>query len=225
VRRKADSACFNPEMVERTVLQENCACTPEDFECDYAFERQQRINPQTGETSFDGECVPVSAPKIQDPDYNAPCEDYKRKSKGYRRVAGDSCTGGVEEKFDAELVSCSYFTAATAGKIVTFILVLVALSMCVITFGNKFELFDGLTTRVRSYFSTYMILGKHAHPPSAHDDDPTFHLDEDEFNQSAQLVGDGLKRRESRHPETSLQPLPAAPPATAPVPVLAPPPV
>ncbi len=36
-RRKREAACFNPQKLETAVTHDNCACTEEDFECDYGY--------------------------------------------------------------------------------------------------------------------------------------------------------------------------------------------
>jgi len=86
-RRKQNSYCANIPNMQKTLDSKNCSCTEDDWECDYGFER-----------SATGACA-----KVLDPTYPPPwCETGQQyyKSKGYRKVAGNSCQGGVEHMGD-----------------------------------------------------------------------------------------------------------------------------
>ncbi len=41
VRRKRESACFNPENFERPVFVRKCECTESDWECDIGYKRDK----------------------------------------------------------------------------------------------------------------------------------------------------------------------------------------
>lgn len=41
IRRKRERQCFNGEEKELNIHQENCMCTPLDYECDYGFTRTE----------------------------------------------------------------------------------------------------------------------------------------------------------------------------------------
>ena len=62
----------------------NCSCTEEDWECDADSIRNN-----------EGSCVSLKHQETLI--YTAPeiCEDYYYISTGYRKIAGDSCIGGV----------------------------------------------------------------------------------------------------------------------------------
>ena len=86
VRRKRESECFNGEEFERKKFIENCECTEEDWECDLGYAREKS-----------GPCKNINKQEI---DYSPPanCSSYYFVSQGYRKVAGDSCIGGVNHE-------------------------------------------------------------------------------------------------------------------------------
>eukprot|EP01016_Furgasonia_blochmanni_P055866 TRINITY_DN9417_c0_g1_i3.p1 TRINITY_DN9417_c0_g1~~TRINITY_DN9417_c0_g1_i3.p1 ORF type:complete len:331 (-),score=67.48 TRINITY_DN9417_c0_g1_i3:79-1071(-) len=85
-RRKRESACFNPQEGETKRLVENCMCTEEDWECDVGFTRKG-----------DGPCERIKG-RDERVVFEPPppdCEDFYYVTAGYRKVAGDTCVGGV----------------------------------------------------------------------------------------------------------------------------------
>ena len=93
VRRKQDAECFNGQEFERPKFIENCQCTEEDFECDIGYYRDDsaicsRIESYKREESVCGEDLMV------------------REVTGYRRVAGNSCEGGVSAELEPQKVPC-----------------------------------------------------------------------------------------------------------------------
>eukprot|EP00911_Craspedida_sp_UC1_P000503 UC1_evm1s380 len=82
-RRKKNVPCKHGYNYDRPVSKTPCQCESEDFECDFGYERE----------TIDGMCVPV-APKYIVP----PCEPGTTTaiSRGYRKVAGNGCAGGIE---------------------------------------------------------------------------------------------------------------------------------
>uniref|UniRef100_A0A8C5QIZ1 Sortilin-related receptor n=1 Tax=Leptobrachium leishanense TaxID=445787 RepID=A0A8C5QIZ1_9ANUR len=100
-RRTPHATCFNGEDFDRPITVSNCSCTREDFECDYGFKPSRDLLSEV--------CVP-------DPEFTAvlypipsPCPvgaTYKR-TKGYRRVSGDTCSGGdVQSRLEGAEVAC-----------------------------------------------------------------------------------------------------------------------
>ncbi|KAM4015463.1 sortilin-related receptor [Anomaloglossus baeobatrachus] len=100
-RRTPHATCFNGEDFDRPITTSNCSCTRQDFECDYGFKLNQDLRSEV--------CVP-------DPEFAgslylipSPCPvgtTYKR-TRGYRRISGDTCSGGdVEARLDGEDVPC-----------------------------------------------------------------------------------------------------------------------
>lgn len=83
-RRKPDADCFVGDKFHDPVSrQEPCACTDDDYECDFGFVRNEKH-----------ECV--SAGPIRIPPGQCMGADRTFKaSSGYRKVAGNLCRGGV----------------------------------------------------------------------------------------------------------------------------------
>ncbi|CAH3014982.1 unnamed protein product [Porites evermanni] len=93
-RRKSGDCCFNGMEYEREINISSCLCEADDFECDFGFEHP----------SIDEVCVATSS---ANPIPN-PCPEGKTylHSRGYRKVAGDRCVGGVENTFKPEPRLC-----------------------------------------------------------------------------------------------------------------------
>eukprot|EP00331_Platyophrya_macrostoma_P012271 CAMPEP_0176421916 /NCGR_PEP_ID=MMETSP0127-20121128/9447_1 /TAXON_ID=938130 /ORGANISM="Platyophrya macrostoma, Strain WH" /LENGTH=888 /DNA_ID=CAMNT_0017802715 /DNA_START=25 /DNA_END=2691 /DNA_ORIENTATION=+ len=87
VRRKRQAECFNPQEFDKIYDYKNCQCTEEDWECDLGYER----------TKDDGPCVLSAGKEIS---YEPPeeCDGYYTISSGYRKVAGNTCEGGVNHE-------------------------------------------------------------------------------------------------------------------------------
>lgn len=96
-RRKQSSLCFNNEDREPIKSLINCTCDEEDFECDFDYER----------VVDGGVCQPVEGfVPTNDPPLVCPEGDKYQVSKGYRRTAGDTCTGGVSTKYQPDTYDC-----------------------------------------------------------------------------------------------------------------------
>lgn len=94
-RRKQDSICLNGYDHDHLIVDTTCPCSREDYECDFGF-FQPNIN---------SVCVPEDG-YIEAVPY--PCfegETYL-KTKGYRRVAGDTCSGGDEALYEPVAEPC-----------------------------------------------------------------------------------------------------------------------
>lgn len=100
-RRTPHATCFNGEDFDRPVVVSNCSCTREDYECDFGFKMSEDLALEV--------CVP-------DPDFSGksafppvPCPvgSSYRRTRGYRKVSGDTCSGGdVEARLEGELLPC-----------------------------------------------------------------------------------------------------------------------
>ncbi|KAL4463962.1 hypothetical protein ABPG74_005899 [Tetrahymena malaccensis] len=99
IRKKTDSSCFNSRKVgDLRMIQGSCECTEEDFECDYGF---------TKDLIDETKCVPINAKfakKRDQPPLN--CKDYYFVSSGKRKIANNSCQGGIEELYAKKKVRC-----------------------------------------------------------------------------------------------------------------------
>ncbi|KAI4815796.1 hypothetical protein KUCAC02_005923, partial [Chaenocephalus aceratus] len=100
-RRAPHATCFNGEDFDRPVTISNCSCTRQDYECDYGFKLSEDLSLQV--------CVPDPefSGDLYAPPVPCPIGTTYRRSKGYRRVPGDSCSGGdVESRLDGEMLPC-----------------------------------------------------------------------------------------------------------------------
>ncbi|KAK7883186.1 hypothetical protein WMY93_029360 [Mugilogobius chulae] len=100
-RRAPHATCFNGEDFDRPVTISNCSCTRQDYECDYGFKLSEDLSLQV--------CVPDPefSGDLYAPPVPCPVGTTYRRSKGYRKVPGDSCSGGdVEARLDGEMLPC-----------------------------------------------------------------------------------------------------------------------
>lgn len=84
LRRKRESACYNPEIFERIVSVEPCPCSAEDYECDLGFVF----------SSASLQCTPINGTIDTSPPTE--CSSYYNVTSGYRKIAGDMCIGGIQ---------------------------------------------------------------------------------------------------------------------------------
>uniref|UniRef100_A0A671K1R9 Sortilin-related receptor n=1 Tax=Sinocyclocheilus anshuiensis TaxID=1608454 RepID=A0A671K1R9_9TELE len=100
-RRSPHATCFNGEDFDRPVTLSNCSCTRQDFECDYGFKLSEDLSLEV--------CVPDPefSGNLYAPPVPCPVGTTYRRSKGYRKVSGDSCSGGdVGARLDGEMLPC-----------------------------------------------------------------------------------------------------------------------
>uniref|UniRef100_A0A4W4GF62 Sortilin-related receptor n=1 Tax=Electrophorus electricus TaxID=8005 RepID=A0A4W4GF62_ELEEL len=100
-RRTPHATCFNGEDFDRPVSLSNCSCTRQDYECDYGFKLSEDLSLQV--------CVPDPefSGNLYAPPVPCPVGTTYQRSKGYRKVPGDSCSGGdVESRLDGEELPC-----------------------------------------------------------------------------------------------------------------------
>ncbi|WRT68442.1 uncharacterized protein IL334_005418 [Kwoniella shivajii] len=95
-RRKLDAQCYVGNKFEDPVgHEENCACTDEDYECDFNYVRQ------------DGECVPVGPEPVPAGTCNKQDDEYLGSS-GYRKIPGNTCENRSGKAKDSPIMkSCS----------------------------------------------------------------------------------------------------------------------
>ncbi|XP_014768390.1 sortilin-related receptor isoform X1 [Octopus bimaculoides] len=98
-KRVPHAKCYNGEEYIRPIITKNCTCTREDFECDYGFKLRSRHS-LTCETDPNSD---LDIHKIPSPCYPGTYYSY---TKGYRRIAGDSCKGGMEAIYAPQMNSC-----------------------------------------------------------------------------------------------------------------------
>ncbi|KRX00018.1 hypothetical protein PPERSA_05520 [Pseudocohnilembus persalinus] len=103
VRRKRQSKCFNGQQFERQVKIDFCQCTESDWECDFGYARENGQGP----CKFVGE---ESQRNTSPPDT---CNGYYTVSKGYRKVTGDVCQGGID--YSPYIYTCPYFNFTSSN--------------------------------------------------------------------------------------------------------------
>uniref|UniRef100_A0A669Q0W2 Sortilin-related receptor n=1 Tax=Phasianus colchicus TaxID=9054 RepID=A0A669Q0W2_PHACC len=100
-RRTPHATCFNGEDFDRPVMVSNCSCTREDFECDFGFKLSEDLSLEV--------CIPDPefAGKPYDPPVPCPVGSTYRRTRGYRKISGDTCMGGdIESRLEGEMLPC-----------------------------------------------------------------------------------------------------------------------
>ncbi|KAL4608616.1 sortilin-related receptor [Arapaima gigas] len=100
-RRTPHATCFNGEDFDRPITVTNCSCTRQDYECDYGYKLSEDLSLEL--------CIPDPefSGRLEGPPVPCPAGTTYRHSKGYRKVSGDSCSGGdVEARLDGEMLPC-----------------------------------------------------------------------------------------------------------------------
>jgi len=84
--KKPENRCINPDHYQNYVLEKNCQCTNEDYDCDVDFIRNS-----------EGKCVKKDGLEI---DFSPPekCKGTYTVKSGYRKNVDNSCVGGVVYK-------------------------------------------------------------------------------------------------------------------------------
>ncbi|XP_046548454.1 sortilin-related receptor-like [Haliotis rubra] len=98
-RRIKQTVCYNGYDYNQEIRLENCPCTRMDYECDSGFVQRN--------TSYD--CI--QDPRVNTADIHRvpiPCppNTYYPYTRGYRKVAGDTCHDGDEHRFAPLMYSC-----------------------------------------------------------------------------------------------------------------------
>ncbi|KAK6173276.1 hypothetical protein SNE40_016756 [Patella caerulea] len=94
-RRIPHARCFNGQDYVRDKKELNCSCTREDFECDIGF---KDLSDNCIEDETNGHRNPIPT--------NCPEGTYYPYTRGYRKVAGDTCEGGEAHRFSPLQYSC-----------------------------------------------------------------------------------------------------------------------
>ncbi|KAH9489945.1 hypothetical protein Btru_038312 [Bulinus truncatus] len=94
-RRNPLTLCYNGELYKPRTGIETCTCTPEDYECDFGYEKTGSECKKS--TLFSDNYVPREC------EYN----DTYFETYGYRKIPGDSCTeDSKDEKYVKKLMAC-----------------------------------------------------------------------------------------------------------------------
>lgn len=129
-RRKRDRACYNPDAIEIVHFVANCECSDRDWECDRGYRRV----PIDGPTCVRDPEVPIDVSHLV-PHYCRPGLHY-HVSNGYRKVAGDSCIGGVHHEMS--MLPCPgsawHHTVSHGGWTAMLLLVGLAIALAAVTY-------------------------------------------------------------------------------------------
>ncbi|KAE8623498.1 hypothetical protein XENTR_v10005631 [Xenopus tropicalis] len=87
-RLRKSSVCQNGRDYTVSKVHTPCACTLDDYMCDFGYYRNEN----------ESECVEQSELKGQELDLCVYGEEEKLTTSGYRKIPGDKCTGGVQFK-------------------------------------------------------------------------------------------------------------------------------
>ncbi|XP_072342495.1 sortilin-related receptor [Scyliorhinus torazame] len=100
-RRTPHATCFNGEDFDRPITASNCSCTREDYECDLGFKLSGDLSSEICTTGIEL-MHDIFSPPVPCP----PGTTYKQ-TKGYRKISGDTCSGGdVENRLAGEVLPC-----------------------------------------------------------------------------------------------------------------------
>ena len=128
IRRKQNKKCLNTINFERKITKSNCPCTEMDYQCDIGYERNepgaicQRVGGEQQENN------------IHEPPIN--CNGTYKISKGYRKIPGDTCVGGLD--FSPIIVPCpkKFFLEGTGLYIFIFILIILGIFIYLVKSGK-----------------------------------------------------------------------------------------
>lgn len=95
-RRISHTSCYSGVNYERPVKIENCPCDREDYECDFGFKEESGQCIRDNESEADPDAIPTTCT----------AGGYYNRTKGYRKVPGDTCTGGNDFLYEPELKLC-----------------------------------------------------------------------------------------------------------------------
>ncbi|KAJ7145743.1 signal sequence binding protein [Mycena epipterygia] len=102
-RRKPQSDCYVGGAVTGALApEESCPCSDADYECDYNFVR-------------DGVACVAAVPEVIPPGVCSSAHDMYMGSSGYRKIPGNTCTGGSK---DAQVQKSCHLEKPADGSIV-----------------------------------------------------------------------------------------------------------
>ena len=128
-RRKQNAACMTGKAHERSVFVRDCECTEQDYECDIDYFRDVNAGACVLQKTADGSPVVYNLTRsIAMQCGRKENKGYYYMPTGYRRVAGDTCTGGINHL--GSQVSCpSWAFGQSGGGWIHLILLVVGLGL------------------------------------------------------------------------------------------------
>ena len=102
LRRSPKTNCYNGQAFTRPTLEDTCPCGHQDYQCDFGYKRATE--------DYNSDCV-------QDPDFHddvgydqvpsvCPQDTFYTFSRGYVRVPGDKCEGGLASSYEPQKRAC-----------------------------------------------------------------------------------------------------------------------
>jgi len=102
LRRAPKTNCYNGQDFTRTTLEDTCPCDHQDYQCDFGFRRSGAL------ASSDCDPDPMYHDDVGYDDIPALCPPGTKYtvSKGYRKIPGDRCQGGLNSTYEPEERAC-----------------------------------------------------------------------------------------------------------------------
>ncbi|KAF8767497.1 Sortilin-related receptor-like protein [Argiope bruennichi] len=97
-RRISHTSCYNGQNYKRLIKIENCPCDREDYECDFGFKEDPSTNKCIQDDESEGDPNKILTTCVSGGYYN--------RTKGYRKVPGDTCTDGNDFLYEPERKLC-----------------------------------------------------------------------------------------------------------------------
>lgn len=127
VRRRRDAVCFNGEKMERNHEVRHCQCTEKDYECDFGYTREVDGGPCVRDMSVHLNYTEMAP-------FPCPAGTNFEVSNGYRKVAGDTCLGGVQHAM--VWVPCPntawHNRVSNGGWVVLMLVVMLVSALCMV---------------------------------------------------------------------------------------------
>ena len=185
MRRKRDSKCLNGEGFERKITVEICSCTEDDYQCDIGYHRNEPGDP----------CTPIS--DVQNITKNAPpeiCNGYYTISRGYRKIAGNFCKGGVN--YNPIFVACPYNKFLYGIKIIFYILIIFGICVGIYhIFVNSGIDWNDIVNGLKSLKPDIVVTGKvpqnYVNIDNIDEDNTIFENDDEKINDKKEEVDSG----------------------------------
>ena len=108
-RRKPDALCVPLESHDGPDA-DHCTCTAADWECDVGYVRESQDDPDAACALESGKDAPDDTERGE-----CPADGYYRITRGYRRVAGDSCIDGADDPFAPSRKWCGNEVSGSPG--------------------------------------------------------------------------------------------------------------
>ena len=102
MRRSPHAKCYNGLSFTRSTVVETCPCSHHDFQCDFGYVRadHRASSDCVQDERFKADVGDVEAPAF------CPAGTFYTRSRGYQRVPGDKCQGGLASQYEPQQRAC-----------------------------------------------------------------------------------------------------------------------